>query len=339
MAAQELEKRGVEASNFSYTPDEIKNWENDPEAYLEYRKQVERTVQTGFEATLRASTAQKEARAYFESLMAQRLSKKPGLLTHILPDFPPFCKRLTPGPGYLEALTEKNVEVIPESIETITKTGILTTDKKHREVDAIVCATGFNTHFTNRFPVYGVNGALLFGENGQNRPRLSTYLSTMVDGFPNFFLFLGPNAGVGHGNLLMIMERLADYCVKAVRKLQTQNIMTIQPRTSAVDAFTAYCEAHFRETVFSDDCSSWYKTDGKVSALWPGSSLHAIRALEEPRWEDFEYTYVDGNSMGWLGDGSTEADHDENADKTYYLTSTRLIKDDLPTNRRGLSGV
>lgn len=338
MADQELKKRGVDESNFEYTPDEIQAWEKDPESYLRYRKEVETTVQTGFQATLRASAEQKGARAYFETLMAQRLSKKPSVLSHILPDFPPFCKRLTPGPGYLEALAEENVEVIPERIDAITKTGILTTDKKHREVDAIVCATGFNTHFTNRFPVYGVGGSLLFGEQEQKRSRLSTYLSTMVDGFPNFFLFLGPNAGVGHGNLLMILERLADYCVKALRKLQTQNILTMQPRTSAVDSFTAYCEEHFKETVFSDECSSWYKTDGKVSALWPGSSLHAIKALEEPRWEDFEYSFVNGNPVGWLGDGSTEADHDANADKAYYLTSTQLIKDDLPVNGLGVAG-
>lgn len=327
MADQELKKRGAE-TNYEYTPEEIKAWEEDPESYLRYRKEVETSVQTGFQATLKDSTEHQQARAYFENLMAQRLAKKPSVLSHILPDFPPFCKRLTPGPGYLEALAEPNVEVIPDRIETITKTGVLTTDKKHREVDAIVCATGFNTHFTNRFPVYGMGGALLFGEH-QKRPRLSTYLSTMVDGFPNFFLFLGPNAGVGHGNLLMIVERLADYCVKAVRKMQTQNILTIQPRTSVVDSFTAYCEEHFKETVFSAECSSWYKTDGRISALWPGSSLHAIKSLEEPRWEDFEYTYVNNNTMGWLGDGSTEADHDPCADKAYYLTSTRLIKDDL----------
>ncbi|CAG9952394.1 unnamed protein product [Clonostachys rosea f. rosea IK726] len=335
MADQELKKRGVEGSNFAFSPDEIKDWESDPKSYLEYRKQVETTVQTGFQATLRASIEQKEARPYFKTLMAQRLSKKPTVLSHILPDFPPFCKRLTPGPGYLEALTEENVQVIPERIQSVTETGILTTDNKHREVDAIVCATGFNTSFTNRFPVYGIGGALLFGEERQqqNRSRLSTYLSMAVDGFPNFFLFLGPNSGVGHGNLLMIVERLADYCAKTLRKMQTQDILTIQPRTSAVDSFSAFCEEYFKETVFSADCSSWYKVGGKVAALWPGSSLHAIKTLEEPRWEDFKYTFLNDNFTAWLGDGSTEADHDPNADKAYYLTSTQLIKDNLAQKR------
>ena len=39
-----------------------------------------------------------------------------------------------------------------------------------------------------------------------------------------------------------------------------------------------------------------------------------MRALEQPRWEDYEYTYVDDNTSGsclyWLGDGSTVAENE-----------------------------
>jgi len=38
-----------------------------------------------------------------------------------------------------------------------------------------------------------------------------------------------------------------------------------------------------------------------------GSCLHALRALEHPRWEDFHYEQLDGikNIFHWLGDGQT----------------------------------
>ncbi|KAK5169326.1 uncharacterized protein LTR77_005301 [Saxophila tyrrhenica] len=332
MAGQEVEKRVTEGSNFSYTPDEIKAWEQDPETYIQYRKQVERVVQSDYDITIRNSENQAKARKYFEMLMTQRLSKKPELIEHFLPTFSPLCKRLTPGPGYLEALTEDNVDVIVQPIDRVTKTGILTKDGRQRDVDAIICATGFNTHFTNRFPVHGIDGKKLFDEQttSSRRPRLSNYLSMMVDGFPNMFMFLGLNAGVGHGNLLMILERVAEYVSKAVAKLQLENIRTLQPSVRATDQFTSFCDAHFERTVFSETCSSWYKTDGRVSALWPGSSLHAIKALQNPRWEDFDYTFVDGNGVGWLGDGSTAADWDPEEDKSYYLGSLEFVKDDLP---------
>jgi cation diffusion facilitator CzcD-associated flavoprotein CzcO len=328
MAAQELEKRGVPGENFSYDNDEIKGWKKDSESYMAYRRQLENTVQSDYDITLRGSEISTKARAYFESLMTQRLVKKPEVVSYILPRFSPLCKRLTPGPGYLESLTEDNVTVIPTSIEQVTKTGIMATDGKHREVDAIICATGFNTHFTKRFPVYGIDGAVLFER--QPGPKTATYLSMTVDTHPNLFMLLGPNSGIGTGNLLIIIERMVDYCCKMLRKIQTENIRSVRPLKQKVDDFTRFVDAHFERTVYSEDCSSWYKIDGRVAALWPGSSLHAIKALENPRWEDFEYSYVDDSPMGWLGDGSTEADKNRAADKSFYLTSTTLLSDELP---------
>ena len=37
-----------------------------------------------------------------------------------------------------------------------------------------------------------------------------------------------------------------------------------------------------------------------------GYSLHALKTMAHPRWEDFEYEYVNDNPDGWIGDGWTE---------------------------------
>lgn len=343
MAAQEIVKRGFNGENFAYQPKEIESWENDPQSYLQYRKQIETSGQAGYEVALRGSENQK-AKEFFRSLMTQRLSRKPELLEHFLPTFSPLCKRLTPGPGYLEALMEENVEVIVNPIARVTDTGIITTDGKQRDVDAIVCATGFNTHFTNRFPIIGEGGIHLFSERQQSpdsfRPRTATYLSMMTDNFPNMFMFLGPNSGLGAGNLLIILEKIADYTAQALRKMQTEDIRFMQPKSQAVDDFTGFCDSYFKRTVYSEECSSWYKTDGRVAALWPGSSLHAVKALERPRWEDFEYTYHNAEAkvpMSWLGGGFAHADQDEEADKAYYLTSLAFVNHNLGSLVNGQS--
>lgn len=31
-----------------------------------------------------------------------------------------------------------------------------------------------------------------------------------------------------------------------------------------------------------------------------------MKAFAHPRWEDFEYEYVNDNAFGWLGDGWTQ---------------------------------
>jgi len=148
----------------------------------------------------------------------------------------------------------------------------------------------------------------------------------------------GPNSGLGTGNLLIILEGMADYVAKSVQKMQSQAIQSMQPSLPAMSRFIRHCDEFFERTVFSESCSSWYKTDGRVTALWPGSSLHAIKALEHPRWEDWEYSYVNGDEMCWFGDGSTEADWSSELDKSTYLTSHELVEDDLRQDTGGLRG-
>jgi len=93
--------------------------------------------------------------------------------------------------------------------------------------------------------------------------------------------------------------------------------MIVKPR--ALASWNAYLEKYFPKTVDVDDCTSWYKVNGKITGLWPGSSLHAKRTLENPRWEDYEYEYVEEHdSLEWLGNGWTVADK-ERGDLSFCL--------------------
>lgn len=323
-AREELDKRGGDAGNFEFTDVEKNHWQKDPTAYLAFRKKIEAELQGGHSVTIRGSEAQKEARKEFTQSMHARLAKKPQVADHLLPNFPPLCKRLTPGPGYLEALTADNVSVIPTSISRITATGIIDADGTHRPVDAIICATGFDTSFQNRMPIYGINNTSL---NERWRDRTSNYLSLTVDGFPNFFMSLGPNSALGTGNLLMLIERASSYMGECLAKIQTQNILTMTVKSRAVENFSNFCDQYFKGTVFAEECSSWYKSgkEGRVTALWPGSSLHAIQAMKNVRWEDFDYEYVDGNEFGWFGDGWSVRDRGDEMARTYYLDGQNML--------------
>ena len=64
-----------------------------------------------------------------------------------------LLRRLTPGPGYLEALVEDNVDFISNGIKRITETGIETEDGTQRDYDTIVFATGFDTSYRPRIPI------------------------------------------------------------------------------------------------------------------------------------------------------------------------------------------
>ena len=92
-------------------------------------------------------------------------------------------RRPTPGVGYLEALTQKNVRVVFESIKQIVPQGIELESGEIIELDAIVCATGFDVSWKPRFPVIG-RGGIDIREQWDQRP--TAYLSLAVPNFPNY---------------------------------------------------------------------------------------------------------------------------------------------------------
>ncbi|KAE8413601.1 hypothetical protein BDV36DRAFT_303981 [Aspergillus pseudocaelatus] len=322
--------------NFEYTEEEKRSWREDPIAYTKYRKHLEFEMQTLYPKSQRGSNVQKAVTAQYTADMRRRLEAKPELLEQLLPEFPPLCKRLTPGPGYLEALTSPKVNVIGSAITEIDETGVITADGKHRPVDSIICATGFETSPGSGFPIIGRNGVNL-RQRYANRPE--TYLGLCTDGFPNFFQSLGPNSFQGAGNLLIMIEQLHVYVAEIVSRMAYENIGQVEPKQQQVQNFTHFAEKYFERTVYSAECASWYKSAppgatleerkrGRVTALWPGSSLHAVKALKHVRWEDFETRPWDGNEFGWFGNGWTVGEKRpqyEDDSFTWYLNQTAFV--------------
>ncbi|GMG13343.1 unnamed protein product [Aspergillus oryzae] len=318
VAEAEVRKHTPTGSNFQYSPEELEEFNKNPDRLREYRKRLDGEVQLMTQFLLRGELSN-QATATFTQSMRKKLAKRPDIFEKILPSFAPGCRRITPGPGYLEALTENNVSFVTDPISRVTEDGILTADGKLRKVDAVICATGFDTSFSPRFPIYG-SGNLDLGAKWKEHPE--TYLSLSTHGVPNYFVAHGPNSGVGTGSLVIVLERTCDYVAAIIAKLQRDRIATIQPKPDACMAFRGYCERFFRKTVFSMSCRSWYKRgteDGPVTALWPGSCLHFAKVLENPRFEDYEYTYLDGRDMAWMGNGFTTPELDASVPASAYL--------------------
>ncbi|KAH8686321.1 hypothetical protein BGZ61DRAFT_355017 [Ilyonectria robusta] len=328
------------STNFDYDIKEKEAWKGDAASYIAYRKTLELDLQSMVKITHLNTPQHANARVSYEKYMKERLVAKPELMDQLIPSFPPLCKRLTPGPGYLEALTEPHVNVISEAVVRIDSDAVITADGVRRPVDAIICATGFETNPGKGFPIYGRDGINL-RDKYKTRPR--TYLSLCTDNFPNFFQSLGPNGFQGAGSLLITIEHAHLYMAKILHRLAHGNILTIEPKRKQVDNFTNFCDEYFKQTVYVTDCVSWYKSSpagttnnerkaARVSALWPGSSVHALHAFSSVRWEDFDMEASDGNDFGWFGNGLTVADGDPSNSKeelTWYLNGTNFLDEPL----------
>ena len=303
--AGEGEGRKLEPSY--YSPETLRSFE-DPETYLEFRKKFEGKFYGRFDTILRDSAGNKKLREEFHTSMAERIKDKPDLLGQILPDFSPNCRRLTPGPGYLEALTQPHVSFIRTPIANFTTNGIITTDGVERKVDAIICCTGANTDLHPPFPIT-VPGLGTLQDVWTPDPY--TYLGLSTPSFPNLLFIQGPNGTGFSGTVPNQIETQTTYIAQLLRKATSQQIKTFTPSRAATDDFVHYSDAFFARTVWTEGCSSWANGGGRPGARihghWPGSASHCNVVRRSPRWEDWEWTYRggSGNRFAYLGNGRT----------------------------------
>lgn len=116
--------------------------------------------------------------------------------------------------------------------------------------------------------------------------------------------------------------------MKFLSRWQTENMASFDPKKEAVDDFIAHKDAFMAGSVWATGCRSWYKAntvDGKVAALWPGSTLHYMEACQDVRYDDWNIAYT-GNRFAWLGNGYSQVELDPTADKAYYIRN----EDDSP---------
>ena len=134
-------------------------------------------------------------------------------------------------------------------------------------------------------------------------------------------VFLGPNAPIGHGSVLPIVEHAAKYIIRMLYKCQVEGVKSVVPKQNAVDAFDEHVQTFMKRTAWSSHCRSWFKNgkiDGPVVALHPGSRVHWFHMLEEPRFEDYEWKSLSSNPFAYLGNGFSTREI-AGCDTTYYF--------------------
>lgn len=326
-AGEILSKIEMDAEE-NFSPETIEKFKTDPDFYREFVKKVEVEVNNAFPVVLTQSPVQAFARAKVTEYMTFMLGGNQELCKALIPDFPLGCRRMTPGHGYLQALTKPSVEVRRSGIKRFVPEGIELDSGDVLKVDAIVCATGFNTSFCPRFPIVGRDGNL---QERWQKETPKAYMSCAVAGLPNYFMFLGPNAPIGHGSVFTLSEHIAKYIASAIRKCQTESIKALAPTRAAVDDYFEHVTAFMPRTAWAAPGGrSWFKNgteDGPVTALHPGSRIHFFHMLERFRGEDWEYVYLEGcNRFAYLGNGFSTKELDPKGDSTWYLDEGAVVR-------------
>jgi cation diffusion facilitator CzcD-associated flavoprotein CzcO len=218
----------------------------------------------GFRHLWLAGQIEKLARRHLE-----RQVTDPVLRAKLLPDYAIGCKRILISNNYFPSLMRSNVEVITEGIAEVRASSIVDRSGVERAVDAIIFGTGFRvTDPPLAAHIRGREGRTL-AEVWSGSPQ--AYAGTTVAGFPNLFILLGPNTGLGHNSVVYMIEAQIEHLMAALKYMWRRGACAIEPRPEAQSAFVAEVQKRMEGTVWiAGGCASWYlDSNGRNSTIWP----------------------------------------------------------------------
>ena len=161
----------------------------------------------------------------------------PELAQQLTPDYAFGCKRPSVSNRYLKTFTRPNVELVTDPIQQITERGVVTQDGTVREVDVLVCATGFKVlakGSTPPFPLRGVDGLDLNTFWDEN--RFQAYQGVSLPKFPNSFMITGPY-GFAAGSYIAMIECTSRHAARAITEAHRRHATRVEVKQSVHDAY------------------------------------------------------------------------------------------------------
>ena len=211
----------------------------------------------------------------------------PELRAKVTPDFSVGCKRILGSDDWYPTLQRDDVELVTDDIVEIRARSIVTRDGVEREVDAIVYGTGFRvTDFITPMRVVGRGGVDI---NDAWRDGAEAYYGMSVSGFPNLFVLLGPNTGLGHNSVVFMAEAQIHWVMQHVQRLRREKLAWTDVKPAVQRKFNDDLQSRMAETVWLTGCQSWYLDEGgKNFSLWPGFTFEYWLRTRRVDWGAFE---------------------------------------------------
>ena len=217
----------------------------------------------------------------------------PGLRARLTPTYRLGCKRVLLSNAYYPALSQPDVEVVTDRIVRVLPHAVVTADAEGsetaHEVDTIVFGTGFKV--TDQ-PI----AERLVGRDGRTlaqhweRTGMQSLHGATTAGFPNLFLMVGPNTGLGHTSIVYVVETQAEYVLQALAAMDAAGVTALEPRQQVQDRWNADLQRQLAHTVWNQGgCASWYRdAEGRNTTLWPTFTFSFRRRLARFPLEAYE---------------------------------------------------
>jgi len=220
-----------------------------------------------------------------------RVIKNPKMRAALTPNYQLGCKRVLVSDDYYPALNRSNVELVTDGISEVCPHSIVTRDGVERPIDVLIYGTGFRaTEPLIGCRVVGKGGVEIHDAWGK---RMSAYLGITAAGFPNLFMLLGPNTGLGHNSVVLMIEAQVRYSMKCLKLMKRRNQRVLEVLPEIQQSFVEEVYRRMAGTVWlSGGCKSWYQDQntGEVTTLWPGSVVSYLRRTRSVSPSDYKLT-------------------------------------------------
>lgn len=218
----------------------------------------------------------------------------PDLRRRLTPAYRLGCKRVLLSDDFYPALLRPNVDLVTAPIRAVLPHGVVTADGAEHPLDVLILATGFSPSGSfDRLDLAG-RGGLRLAEAW--RQGADAFRGIAVVGFPNLFLLLGPNTGLGHNSVLLMVEAQVAHVIGALRRLRAHPGRVLEVRPEAQALFRAETDARLAESIWArGGCGSWYLDgEGRNRTLWPGTVTGYRRGTRRLRRRDYALRGPDG---------------------------------------------
>ncbi|HZM74284.1 MAG TPA: NAD(P)/FAD-dependent oxidoreductase [Candidatus Limnocylindrales bacterium] len=237
--------------------------------------------------------------------VAQRVAERnlrrqvpdPHLRAQLMPGYTLGCKRVLRSNAFWPVVAEPNVDLITSGIKEIRAGGLVTADGTEHPVDTIILGTGF--HVTDSPVMQRIRGRDQIRLSEAWTPTMRAYLGTTVSGFPNLFFLLGPNTGLGHTSVVIMIESQLKQVIKTLEHMRRNGMATMEPTAEAQRRDNAQVDRKMDGTVWmAGGCRSWYlDSTGRNSTLWPGFATTFRLRLRHFRPADYTFQKEDSREL------------------------------------------
>jgi cation diffusion facilitator CzcD-associated flavoprotein CzcO len=231
---------------------------------------------------------EKQARQHLDAQVID-----PVLRAKLTPHYEFGCKRVLISNDFYPTLARPNVELVTEPIKEVRAHSIVTGDGIERPIDVLIYGTGFRV--TDM-----LLGTRITGRGGVEihdawEERASAYLGITVAGFPNFFLLLGPNTGLGHNSVVLMIEAQVRYVMSCLRLMRRLGKQVMEVRATSQQDFVERIRHKLATSVWqAGGCRSWYQDQrtGESPVVWPGSVVDYRRRTRSASAADYQFGKV-----------------------------------------------